>query len=320
VRITETLTMLTILMLDLFRRRWLHCAILLALAPAVAFLCNGARAVTLILNPHADIAEIHSLQGIGMLLGGLLVLYAVDGLLGRLLPSQPPVGRASAGASGGTAPGRWRLWVATGALAAFAAIAFLVPPWSPLKPWPIHDLLGDFDRVAGWRSRELTADRRFLGRLGFQQHVSRRYRRGGEAVDLYAAVGNRRLRPTSALFGKAALPGSGWDTREAGAIRLEPGGIAATWRVAVSGTRRYLVISWHEAAGGLAGESLRSFLGLDQSPLRQLGESVAVRIGTLMAGSGPESRAHAEARLLQFYAAVRPSLDALHTRLRGDTS
>ncbi len=84
-RSCESLTMLAFLMVDLFRRRGLHAGLLIGLAPLVAFGVNGFRALTLILNPHSDIHEIHTLQGVGMLLVGLLILYGMDGGLERLL-------------------------------------------------------------------------------------------------------------------------------------------------------------------------------------------------------------------------------------------
>jgi EpsI family protein len=320
VRITETLTMLVILMLDLFRRRPLHSAIVLLCTPPIAFLCNGLRAVTLILNPRSQIAEIHTFQGIGMLLGGVIILYAIDGLLGRLLPSKAPAGEPPSAAGAGRAVGPWSLRVTTGALAAFAALAFFVHPWVSPPHWPIRHLLDDFAQVGEWSSRELPVDRRFYGRIGIQRDLYRRYRRNGQAVDLYAAVGNRGFRPRSALFTKAVLPGSGWDTQGEGTLRLEPGGIQATWRVVVSGTRKYLVISWNEQAGCLVGETLRSFLSLDQSPLRRPGEVVVVRIATEMRGLDDKNRAQAEGLLLQFYAVLRPKLDALNGVLAGDTT
>jgi exosortase len=323
VGITETLAMLTILMLDLFRRRPLHWAVLLVLTPLVAFLCNGVRAVTLILNPHSDIAEIHTLQGIGMLLGGLLLLYAFDGLLGRLLHSKAPVGAPPPdpppAAAAGRPVGAWSLWVATGALAAIAAVALLVPPWPPppLALAPLgHTTFGE---IGGWTSSELRVDRKFYGRIGIERDLHRRYRSDGASVDLYAATGTRGFRPRSVLFTKAVLPGSGWNTQEAGGIRLEPGGIDATWRVSVSGTRTLLVISWHEQAGGLAAESLRTFLGLDLSPLRRPGAPMVLRLSTRMMSSDARNRAQAEARLLHFYAALRPKLDGLQAALLSDT-
>jgi exosortase len=319
IRITETLTMLTVLMLDLFRRRALHCVLLLALAPPVAFLCNGMRAVTLILNPHSDIAEVHALQGIAMLLGGLIALYLLDGLLGRLLPKPPPVHPEAPAHAAGTRLDAWRPRAAVAALAGLAAIALWGPVWRAPHVEPDPELLADFDRVGNRISRDLEVDRRFLGRIGIQRELYRRYRVGGEWVDFYLGVGNRSYRPRSALYTKAQLSGSGWNTRESGELRLEPGGHAADWRVAVTGARRDLVISWHEAADGMVAESLRSLAGLDQSPFRAEGDELAIRMSTPIIGGGPEDRARAQAQLLQFYAEIRPILDGLHTRLRHDT-
>lgn len=320
VRIIETLTMLTILMLDLFRRRPLHSAILLALAPAVAFLCNGVRAVTLMLNPAAEIAEVHTLQGIGMLLGGLLLLYAVDGVLGRLLPSQPVEGPSPGPtAAGGQAGAVWQWRAATAALAVFASVSLAMPTWPRSEPRLEAFLVSDFIEIGPWRSSEIPVDRRFLGRIGFFREVSRRYFRGGDVVKLYAAASDREFRPRSVLFSKAVLPGSGWNTREQGTLRLEPGGIEASWRVVVSGTRKEFVVYWSEGGAGLLEESFRSLLGLDKSPLRRPGEALVVRLATAMTDP-EEARALAEARILRFYDALRPELDAQHAILRGDTT
>jgi exosortase len=319
IRITETLAMLTILMLDLFRRRALHWALLLACTPLVAFLCNGLRAVTLILNPHSDIAEVHTMQGIAMLLGGLILLYLLDGLLGRLLPLPPPAHPRAAPAAAGAKLDAWRPLLAAAALAGLAAIALWGPEFRAPKAKPDPALLAAFDDVGGRRFRALEVDRRFLGRIGMQRDLSRRYRRGREWVDFYLAVGSRDYRPRSALHTKAQFPGSGWNTRDSGRLRLEPGDYEAGWRLAESGARRDLVIFWAEAAGGLWAEALRSFLGLDQSPFRASGDEIAVRISTPVLGGASEDRARAEAQLLQFYAEIRPILDDLKADLAGDT-
>jgi hypothetical protein len=185
-----------------------------------------------------------------------------------------------------------------------------------------HSELGqfaDFDDVGNLQFRDLEVDRRFFGRVGIQSHIHRRYRRGGDWVDFYLGVGRRSYRPRSALFGKTQLPGSGWMIQDAGSLRLEPGGHLARWRLAVAGAHRNLVISWNEAAAGLAAESLRSFLGLDRSPFRAAGEEITLRMSTPVLGATPEDRSRAEARLLRFHAAIRPILDRLHSRLRADT-
>jgi len=319
IRITETLTMLTILMLDLFRRRALHWALLLALTPPVAFLCNGLRALTLILNPHSDIAEIHTAQGIAMLLGGLITLYLLDGLLARLLPLSPPSHPAAPATAAAAKLDAWRPRVAVAALAGLAAIALWGPVWRMPPKFLDREMLVAFDTVGKRHFRDREVDRRFLGRIGIQAELYRRYRNGGEWVDVYIGVGNRSYRPRSALFTKAQFPDSGWNTQNSGSLRLEPGGYSAVWRLAVTGARRDLVISWHEAAGGLLAESLRSFLGLDQSPFRAPGDEITLRMSAPVLGAAPEDRAHAQTRLLRFYAEIRPILDGLHSRLRGDT-
>jgi len=84
-RSIETLIMLALLMADLFRRRGLHAALLLAAAPPIAFGINGLRAAALVVNPHAHIAGVHDVQGVAMLLAGVSMLYLWDGALARLL-------------------------------------------------------------------------------------------------------------------------------------------------------------------------------------------------------------------------------------------
>jgi exosortase len=91
-RSIESLTLIAILLVDLFRRTGLHALLILLAAPGVAFGLNGLRAVTLVLNPHSEIVAIHNLQGILILLAGLITLYLLDGFLARKAP-----GRAAGG-------------------------------------------------------------------------------------------------------------------------------------------------------------------------------------------------------------------------------
>ena len=111
-RTIVTLSMLTVLLIDLFERRGWHAALLIGLAPLVAFVTNGFRVVSLVLNPHSSIHSIHNLQGIAMLLVGLTAMYGIDGLLARLLGSEEPdpsrgdygIKRGEAASSSGPTP------------------------------------------------------------------------------------------------------------------------------------------------------------------------------------------------------------------------
>jgi exosortase len=321
IRIMETLLMLSFLMLDLFRRSPLHSSLLLALTLPFAFLFNGFRAITLILNPHSAIVSIHMLQGIIMLLGGLLSLYAIDGLLERVLPAPKPSRETPERLAGGASlRGVSRnAWQGTGALALLASIALLVTPWPPLQRAADAELMSEFENLEGWAVSELDVETVFLGRIGMKTNIHRRYERPGESVDLYAAVGVRSNRARSVLFSKAHLLGSGWDTEDQGVVELAPEGITANWQIVKSLTRRYLVVSWHEHAGGLWEESARSLLGVGRSPLRRAGEAMTIRISTPLTSRSAEDHTQARERLEAFAARLRPILEDLDEVLRWGT-
>jgi exosortase/archaeosortase family protein len=314
VRITETLSMLAILMLNLFRRTPLHAAVVLAVTPPVAFLCNSLRAVTLILNPYADIGEIHTAQGIGMMLGGLLVLYAIDGLVGRLIPPGRPAPAPAAPAT--AAPvSVLRMGIGMAVLAVAALLSRTVTPWEPwnlILSGPHLETLSD---VPGWTSKPLEVDYRFLGRLGIQDDLYRRYYQGGETVELYIGVGASQVRPRSPLFGKADLPGSGWHIEERSVSDQIPEGGGGAVLLGSTLTRRFVVVSWHENAQGLVSEALRSFFATDRNRWRRRGQGLVVRLGTPVAGLGAPAREAAAARLLRFYGDLRPRLATLNRAL-----
>ena len=230
-----------------------------------------------------------------MLLGGLLAAlrHRRPARAAAAVEARPPPGRLPPAAAAGRAGRRGALRVATGALAAFAALALAgaaVVAARALAGSPTSSRLRRDRRV------ELAASCRWIasssGASGSSGISPAATARRVEAVDLYAAVGNRGLRSRSVLFTKALLPGSGWNTQEQGAIRLEPGGIEATWRVAVSGTRRFLVISWQEAGGRARGRVAAELPGPRPEPAAAAGRGRWwCGSARAMTGSGPgESR------------------------------
>ena len=141
VRTVLTLTMLTVLLIDLFERRGKHAAILFVLAPLVAFITNGFRVVTLVLNPHSSIHSIHNLQGVAMLLVGLTLMYLLDLALERGLGSEEGSvaadefgGDSLAGESGEEVAGRsrtMRLGLVVVALVAMIGVGRGLTPYEP---------------------------------------------------------------------------------------------------------------------------------------------------------------------------------------------
>jgi EpsI family protein len=312
-RSVETLTLLAVLMVDLFGRRGPHALLLIAAAPFVAFFINGFRALGLILNPHAGVAAVHNLQGIVMLLGGVLLLYGLDGLLGRLLPhrpSAPPPPHPPGAAQAAPALLTRRLLGVTGLLGLMIGLSLGIRPWrlDPLDlRLPAETVARDLD---GWRAADLKTDWLFLGKAGFRQTINRRYTRGAEQVELFVGSAAIDRRHRSLLSPKTGLPGSGWIVESRGRDALERRVVDA--RVVRKGTRRLLVYHWYEGTRGLVRETTRSLLGLDASPLRRDEVLVVVRIATPV-GREPTSREAAQARLAGFADLLDPSLRELST-------
>jgi EpsI family protein len=323
-RSCESLTMLAFLMVDLFRRRGLHAGLLIALAPLVAFGVNGIRVVTLILNPSSEVAEIHTLQGIGMLLVGVVILYAIDCGLEKLLaqrnrPAAPRRARQTppAGTAGLAGP-----LSATAALAVLAVLSMTLPRWEApgrgSQPFPDSQIPKALD---AWESTKLTTDLRFLGIVTFRARVDRRYERNGKSVALFIGVGSRDPRYGSPFSPKTAFPGSGWWSEETRQILLPPDGRPARVNVLRYGTggRRKLAFDWTEGSKGLGSEIFRFATALDNSAWGRNREGVAVRISTPLQNTSPSQQAAAEALMLDFYRSLRPKLDLVGFQ-RGDSS
>jgi exosortase len=312
-RSIETLALLAILMIDLFGRREAHALFLLAISPFVAFLINGLRCLGLIFNPFADIESIHSLQGIAMLLGGVLLLYFIDGGLARLGSEPGPISalerRArSTGARSALAP---RVAVLVGFSALLVAISvsprFSAPAFAAQVPVTVVERTLD-----GWQSVDQTTDWVFLGKTGFGQIMNRRYSNGPELVDAFIGQATPNARVRSYLSPKVGFPGSGWiDEREQ---RAQIAGRDALLLVVRKGATRSLVATWYEESPGLAVESARALLALDSSPLWVRSRlPLAVRLSTPLLSGDEASIQTGRQRLDRFAQRLSPALQILVT-------
>ncbi|HKK51023.1 MAG TPA: exosortase/archaeosortase family protein [Myxococcota bacterium] len=342
-RTVVTLTMLTVLLIDLFERRGWHAAILIALAPVVAFLTNGVRVVTLVLNPHSDVAAIHSLQGIGMLLVGLTVLYLIDLGLARGLKSDdtppPDIVPERAAADAGAAPtasskpgaslarslstrpsATFGLAVVAGVLLGLIGLGRTIVPWSFAR---------DIDRMpdavlrhafGDWPSYPLEKDDQFRGSVRFLTWARRSVELESGPVEVFLGVAEEQLRRHTILTPRLGWPGTGFAEVEAGwgvlgqsgstaATRVDDGApsVRARRLVLRRGAKRVLSYSWHERAGSLPEEWLRHALALDRSPLVRPSHMLAVRLSTPI-GRGPRRMEEAEGRIERVYARLAPEL------------
>jgi len=297
-RSIETLTMLAVLMADLFRRHGAHAVLLVAAAPPVAFAINGFRAVALVLNPHSDVATVHTVQGVTMLLAGVLILYLLDGALARLLEARGGDAARSDGAAPGAGADRVARLAGIALLtAACAALSFGLSPWRIERFEPRRPGGAIARSLDGWQAQKLETDWMFLGKTAFGAVLNRRYARGEEQVELFVGTWHHGRRFHSPLSPKTAFPGSGWIVEETGRLRLGDQQVDA--RVMRKGARRMLVAHWYEAAGGLGVETLRALFALDASPLRRRHVPAVIRLATPFSGA-PAGRKAVEARLARF--------------------
>ena len=316
-RSVQTLTMLTILLVDLFGRRGWHAAVLVLSAPLVAFFLNGFRVLALILNPHSEIIAIHNLQGIAILLVGLLIVYGFDTLIERFAP-QPP----HAALPRDAAPRPFAPRVAYGALGviAFATVAgtFWMPIWRDPDPRPfaLNDLVSP--ALAGWQSEKLEPDFLFRGSVRFGQVVDRRYDVAGAPIYVFLGLADLGQRGGSPLSPITALPGSGWVVRESAPEALDQDGRIVEARVVEKGKQRLLVHHWFSGNRGLGSETFRSLFALDRSPLRRPEPLYVARIATPLRGRGEADRADAEARIANAYDRLAPALRSIERGASAD--
>jgi EpsI family protein len=311
-RSVETLLMLALLMADLFRRRGFHASLLLVAAPPIAFAINGVRAAALVVNPHSDITTVHDVQGVAMLLAGVLLLYLWDGGLVRLRRGREPSDAQRAPAAGPPAPPLTaRLAGLASLLACAAALSLWLPAW-PMEPLEKPSLADEIpEELEAWRSMEpIETDWMFLGRAVFGASLHRRYARDVEQVEAFVGTWRHAQRSRSAFSPKNAFPGSGWIVEDELTLQLDAHPVDA--RVLRRGTRRLLTAHWYAGARGLGGESLRALLGLDTGPFRRPYTPVVVRISTPFSGD-PLELDMAQARLIDFARVLEPGVQRLST-------
>jgi exosortase len=310
-RSTETLSMLTVLMIDLFRRRGWHAAILILAAPVLAVFLNGLRVLTLILNPHSEIIAIHNLQGIAILLAGLLIVYFIDGLLERVSFLTPGPERSFA-LSDGRFP--FRPKTALAGLLISAGMACAIYLWLPIwhdesQPPDLYALMTEaFDE---WPSQKGEPDFVFRGSARFGQVFDRIYTIDGHDVSVFVATADFGQRGGSPISRLTAQPGTGWRPRSSEWPRLEPGSRRVEERVLEKGKRRVLLYHFYEGNRGLAVETLRALFALDRSPLRRAESLAVVRIATSIRDRSEAAHAESRERLQAAYERLEPVLQVM---------
>jgi exosortase len=317
-RSIEILTMLTLLLVDLFRRTGAHAIILIVLAPLVAFALNGLRVLTLILNPHSEIVSIHNLQGIAILLVGLLIIYGLDGLLERF--TELDSGPADLPDTSRSRSHAFPSQAAVGVLLAVGLMAHLSSWVTPTWQRPKVDrrvLSRGFDAaMSDWSFEDLEANHVFEGSARYGEAVYESRDLGTGHVTIWVGRSDFAQRGGSVMSPKTALPGPGWRVRQEQRIALGAQSIAGVERIMEKGKQRMLVRHWYQGSRGLLGETFRSFIALDRSAWSRAEPMLAVRLSTPLLSRSDKARAAARALLDRVYDRLAPVLDEVGAGLR----
>ena len=311
-RSVQTLTMVAVLLVELFGRRGWHALAIIGLAPFLAFGLNGLRVLTLILNQHSEVVAIHNVQGVAILLVGLAILYSLDGVLQRYEKPEA-AGEAPAGAPGAAPFDRARTAVAAGSLGLMGVLSLALTPWALPEPQPVAPSSVPFE-IGGRAGERIEYDRSFLGTIGHRTLIDRRYRGPDGEVELFLLLGDLAQRHRSPISPKTLPPGSGWILEQSGDLE-RPGAFASSWSVLRSGSHRVLVHHWYEGSDGLASELVRGLVALDASPWHRERDVMAVRLSTEIVGATAGALDAARARLDQFEEDLEPELTRIRSRL-----
>jgi exosortase len=298
-----TLTMASVLYVELFGRRSRQGWLLIAAAPLIAYLLNGLRIVAIVLAPGSGFAEEHVTQGLVAVVLGVLAIDGLDRVLTRLLPESwrrrrtpPEIPPAT------TAPAPMRLRLALLAACLLAAWSHFGPQWSA-PPQPLENLAKLVGKIDGWTPRALPTDRQFMGTVRFSNSMSRRYSNGRDSVDVFIGVDHRFEPGASSLSPKTARPGAGWRRIAADEPLASPLEAGAQMDAQVYARDDQLVLVLHQrhAMASFGVELVHELLGIDHSPFRRPGSALVVRLAT---PTGPLPPSKASWRRLETFAAA----------------
>lgn len=305
-RITETLTASAFAYSELIGTRRLHTAILVVLAPILGFLLNTVRVLLIIFNPLADPAADHTLQGIVVIVAGVISFALIERVLKAVLPASDawPRARRALPHPRPALAGAWSVLVL---VAVMGGASLWLPRWQPSqhpRQWQIT-MPPDWN---GWQARKLERDDNFLGSVFFARWVGRRYEKNDLFVDTFMAKDDRLKRDRSIVSPKTALPGGGWMIQESRTTHVDWAPLAVEEIVATRRGQRVLIYHWREGMRPFRRESLRALLALESSFLRDPGELRVFRVSTPLS-SRPGGLERARARLDEFAPAVRGSIE-----------
>lgn len=278
-RLVQTMMMASIVYGEVFELSVKRATFLFLISPIVGLVVNIARVLTIVFGPFgADFSE-HTIQGIAMVVVGVLVLAWIDSGIDRIVGRSEPRQFEGVALSKIALPTR-----AVGVLALFAFVAvlpFVAPRWSPPDPGSRLDRIPR--HVKGWTGNSIKLDTEFLGSVNFSNRVYKAYEREGERIRVLIGESDRLDRRRSIASPKVAYPGAA--SKLLGRDQIDLAGQRAELALFRSPDGLNLVLYWDEGIEELSTELVYSLLGLDRGPLRRDGFARVWQLSTLVDGS-----------------------------------
>ena len=275
-RSISTMFMATLVYIRVFQKRGWRAGLLLGFAVPISFFFNGIRVLSIILSADLTLAEDHTLQGIAVMIGSVLVLHAIAQGVDRVWPPEPP---ARPRRPAQAAPRGARMAVLLACVVVAAGIGEWVTPWQAsrsLSQWAVR-MPSTFE---GHKASMVELDDDFLGSVEFDRHLQRSYAVEGEPpVDVLIGMQRRVGRDQSLLSHKIGSRPAHELLRD-GELEVPELGGPVRVRLLRGREGARLSWSWFRGTGGLGDELLRAFFATDRSPLHREGGAWALAVST----------------------------------------
>ncbi|MAG31769.1 MAG: hypothetical protein CL908_12850 [Deltaproteobacteria bacterium] len=280
-RLELTLITATLVYLDFISRSRRQTLSVLLLAVVLGPILNGLRVVSIMLNPMAEVSQVHSTQGLIFISFGVATVALLDRLLERRCwpPSpaaSPPIARRDPAAA---SPQRL---VGVAALAVACITVSILPYDRPRQlesaSWALHEVR---PQLGKWRrTRALELDRDFLGSVKFGNKLYWEFTRENDSGigRVFVASDDRRRRDRSSFSQKTRLLGTAWEIKESVRVQIDTPPFAAERSIQESRDERWLSLHYRIGEVSLLEASARWYVAIDLRPAILPGQLITVRI------------------------------------------
>ena len=281
-RSTLTLTFAALCYAEVVSRSRRQTLGLVVIAIGLGMLVNGFRVISIMLIPGADVSRDHSLQGLIMIVVGVVLMGTLDWIGDRFFwPDGDRAWRGAERARGIQSPAqrsRWMLLVVMAGLLLVVSLLPLAHGPPQADTWRLHEIRRE---MGPWKQiRKHDLDPNQMGSIDFRDSFYREYGRGEDRVFLLVGADDRRRRDQSSLSPKTRLPGNAWETLESTVAELPPVGRRVELHRQQRGGGRQAALSAYFSIGdhGPFWEALRWLVAYDHRPDRNPPEFLVVRV------------------------------------------